>query len=68
MNAAMKPKGANPFEKNLPDAVSPKMTHISARLTSEQMEAFRQFGVRNGKTAQQIIVDALAAAVPEFPA
>ena len=66
MNAAMKPKGTNPFVKNLPDVASPKMTHISARLTAEQMKAFRQFGVRNGKTAQQIIVDALAASIEGF--
>ena len=63
-----RPSMANPFEKKLSDAASPKMTHISARLTSEQMRAFRQFGVRNGKTAQQIIMEALSAIVPEFPA
>lgn len=60
---------ANPFEKKPSSMAAPQtnMTHISARLSSKQLKVFRQFGVRNDKTAQQMILSALAAMIPDFP-
>ena len=57
----------NPFEKKPSAPASAKLTHISARLTSEQFKVVRQFGVRNGRTTQQMILAALAMMIEDFP-